>query len=440
MPSRKVASTDRRNPCTHTRMTRLYDPYGSFRCSMCHKHPDIGWLYRCTQDSGGFLPESDFTGESSHMKRRDAMDVAAISLSNSIIEAIGQGQYTNEQIKSLLEQKERVRILALGQDNRPTTSSTCTTDTTASSFVTDATFSTLPQSTTFSTTSSISLDEEIRAAYDWKELQKVWMSAPSLPPPQHLSNQGTRAEHTWDEDTHRQQACNFMVCPTCRPTYRERAYLSLDAVLHSPVQFPPPWELENRPISDARILARIRTPQMDRFYAQQRRSAIQSLHSVPGVRLEDEVDLEGLQNCNMMNDTDNLEDLQLEADAHSVRPRNGFRETVRKALARARVDDTAPRNAGRATDTSRLDSPDQSGSLIFRRRRSHSTSSFVQRHGLVVDTSILQDSVTLMLARNTPLPHTPVVGSHQSNRMQSPGIRHTLERPNPNPTDMIMQA
>ncbi|KAK5199807.1 hypothetical protein LTR67_000492 [Exophiala xenobiotica] len=440
MPSRKGTNTDRRNPCTHTKMTRLYDPYGSFRCSMCHKHPNIGWLYRCTQDSGGFLPESDFTGESSHIKRRDGMDVAAISLSNSIIEAIGQGHYTNEQIKSLLEQKERVRILALGQDNRPTTASTCTTDTTASSFTTDRSFSTLPQSTTFSTTSSASLDEEIRAAYDWKELQKVWMSAPSLPPPQSLLNQDTRAEHTWDEDAHHQPPCNFMVCPTCRPTYRERAYLSLEAVLHNPVQFPPVWELENRPISDAQILARIHVPQTDGFYDQHRRSAVVTLHSVPGVRLEDEDEFEGLQHCNMMNDTDNLEALQPATDAHSVRQRNGFRHTVRKALARARVDDSAPKNIGSATDTSRLDVSEQSGSMIFRRRRSHSTSSFVQRHGLLVDTSVLQDSVTLMLARNTPLPHTPIVGSHQSNRIQNSGIDRAVDRPNPNPTDMILHA
>jgi hypothetical protein len=382
-------------------MTRLYDPFGSFKCSLCHKHPNLGWLYRCTQDSHGFLPESDFTDQPPQVEKRTAHHISTYSLSSPIIKAIGDGHYTDEQIKSLIQQKEKVKDLVLEQDSRPATSSTSTT----TSCSTDETFSTLPQSTTFSTTSSTSLDEEIRAAYDWKELQKVWMSEPSIPLSKSpLKLLPPRERHFDSVSVVPQPPCTFKICPTCRPTYRERAYQSLEAILNNPTHLPPIWELENRRVSDARIVARIGLPKAPRFYAQEGHSALHSMHTIPEITV-DHVDEDNAEHAD---------------DTHSVRKRSGFRQTVRKALARARLEDGSSvpqRNDTDTGDNADLDTSRHSRSLIFR-RRSRPTLSFVESHGRLVDTSGLQESVMLMVASNTPLPHTPIESSHQPARLE----------------------
>ncbi|KIW21044.1 hypothetical protein PV08_01623 [Exophiala spinifera] len=482
MPSRRVVGVDRRNPCTHIKMTRLFDPYGSFRCSMCHKHPSIGWLYRCTLDSHGFLPESDFTGTPAPCpKIDDPMDVSGASVNTTIIKTMGQGILANEEVVSLPKQKDKVNGLLLEQEHRPETSYSATTDTsTADSSVTDRTFSTLPQSASFSTTSSTSLDEEIRAAYDWNELQKVWMSEPTLvlpssprPAPAVLAEQRSEEENEKESEDEKDrdaenereggwetvneeavQTCNLMVCPTCRPTYRDRAYWALDDVLNGPVQCPPIWEWENRRLSDARILMGIRSAQSERASSQPASSPTESVQSrLPVLREEEMDEVDNVQPQPQPEpepepEPDGEESSRPETDAHSVRKRSGFRETVRKVLARARLEDTCSgsNNNINTTATDASDASDQEmatdrpGSLIFRRRQSRcNTLSFVQRHGRVVDTSVLQESVTLMLARNTPVPTTPRIETSQSGGAVG-SINSSSTNNNINAADVISQA
>ncbi|KIW90719.1 uncharacterized protein Z519_08502 [Cladophialophora bantiana CBS 173.52] len=423
---------ERRNPCTHMTMTRLYDPHGSFKCSLCHKHPNIGWLYRCTQDTGGFLPESDFTDEPALPRGRAlGQEVTSHSLSSPIIKAIGEGQYTPQEVKKVIEQKEMVRDLVLSplepDESRPATASTFTTASTSSSTDDHGTFSTLPQSTTFSTNSSTELDEEIKAAYDWKELQKVWMSEPSIPPPAPRPKPSAPADPLPQQ--HRLpcvQLCSFKICPTCRPTYRERAYQSLEEVLNSPIELPPIWELQNRRVSDSRIVAGIGLPKLSqsRFYAQTNPATLQSIHSIPGI-ISDHRDAEDEYQCTR---EAYLTGASTETYPHrnncspATGTRDNFRQTVRKALARARLEDSASTNPNTNNSESGESQDQPSRSSIFRRRRSDTpTLSFAEAHGgRVVDTSSLQDSVMLMLATNTPLPHTPTMAGYQLGR----GIGH----------------
>ncbi|KIW33664.1 uncharacterized protein PV07_00495 [Cladophialophora immunda] len=427
---RNILGPEKRNPCTHMTMTRLYDPYGSFKCSLCQKHPNIGWLYRCTQDTGGFLPESDFTDEPVLPRgRAPCQHVATHSLSTSIIRAIGQGQYTGQEVRKLIEQKERVKDLVLPQfepdESRPATASTFTTASTASSDG-HGTLSTLPQSTTFSTNSSAEFDEEIKAAYDWKELQKVWMSEPSVPPPAPRQKPSTPAnlipQHPRPPYVH---PCTFKICPTCRPTYRERAYQSLNEVLNTPTELPPVWELQNRRVSDARVVARIGLPKLSqsRFYAQTDPTILQSFHSVPDIV----IDHPGAEVYQNVRESYLVRDNTATHGHHgyicaSTSTRSGFRQTVRKALARARFEDSASTNSSTNNSESGESQVQPSRSLIFRRRRSRTPIlSFAETHGgRVVDTSSLQDSVILMLATNTPLPHTPTVAGFQ----RGPAIRN----------------
>ncbi|KIY03858.1 uncharacterized protein Z520_00549 [Fonsecaea multimorphosa CBS 102226] len=420
---RTVLGPERRNPCTHMTMTRLYDPYGSFKCSLCHKHPNIGWLYRCTQDTGGFLPESDLIDDPI-LPRGRPLDrhVTTHPLSSSIVKAIGDGQYPGQEVKKLIEQKEGDKDLVLPQlgpdERRPATASTVTTVSTTSSDG-DRTLSTLPQSTTFSTNSSVELDEEIKAAYDWKELQKVWMSEPSVPPPAPRPKPSNPANLPPHARLPYMQPCNFKICPTCRPTYRERAYQSLDEVLNTPIVLPPVWELQNRRVSDAGIVAGIGLPKLSqsRFYAQTDPANLQSFHSMPQIIIEHpetEQENQNVRESYVMGD-----DAERQQHHDYTHPpsstRSGFRHTVRKALARARLDDSPPTHSSTNKSESGETQVQPSLSLIFRRRRSRtSTLSFAETHGgRIVDTSSLEDSVMLMLATNTPLPHTPTVAGFQ---------------------------
>ncbi|KAL2418573.1 hypothetical protein ABEF91_004120 [Exophiala dermatitidis] len=403
MRSRRMPH-ERRHQCTHTTMTRLYDPMGSFTCSSCRKHPSIGWLYRCTQDHDGFLPERDFSSPSNPGKIMEVpLEFGSHFLSPAVVQAIGEGQYTDEQIRILVKQKEKVRETILVAGARPPTASTVTTMSSSS----EGTFSILPQSTTFSTTSTTGLDDEIKAAYNWKELQEAWMSEPSMPPadsrlralPADFGTLSHGAMLPVD------QICDLKICHTCRPTYRERAYQSLNHILQSPVQSPPIWELENRRVSDARIVAQIRQPTVPRFYPG---TSIQSFESDNGV-------LEmAIPYINGSGSSQN------DSETHSVRKRSGFRETVRKALARARHDDSPPAPnivLSGSDQNSRSDTSKPSRSFLFRRRKSRVVPSFAEMHGRVVDTSPLQDSVMLMLASNTPLPDTPTTKKHQLTRI-----------------------
>ena len=445
---RAVVGPERRNPCTHMTMTRLYDAYGSFKCNICHKHPSLGWLYRCTQDTGGVLPESDFTEKPPIGKERPVQDVTTHSLSSSVIKAIGEGHYTGDQIKKLIQLKEGVRNLVLSphqpEYTRPATSSTFSTSSSSSSDG-DCTFSTIPQSTTFSTTSSTSLDDEIKQAYDWKELQKIWMSEPStLPPepriqslPPSLLSVQPLPQRLADVAT--EKPCSFMTCHTCRPTYRERAYPSLDDILNKPTQMPPVWEVQNRRVSDARIVARMGLPKLDRtrFYAQANNVALQSSRTIPDIVIDDtdaEVDCYDPSSGEYMaymapgristpaNPSMSIEPKENHSfsakGANSPSKRSGFRQSIRKVISTVRRDEVPSTDSSTGTSTSESSVDLQirpqprsraSSSLLFHRRRSRSsTLSFIETPGArIVDTSLLQESVTLMVATNTPLPPTP---------------------------------
>ena len=364
-------------------MTRLFDEYDASTCSVCHRHPSLGWLYRCTQDSDGFLPKSDFSDDTPAKTRKMKMDPSLRHLSPPVMKAINEGQYTDEQVQELVRQKESVRE-AIQDDTRPTTSSSTTDEST--------TFSAIPESTTFSTnnTSAASLDEELRAAYDWHTLHKVW-----------------QAEATRQESEERQvlttdtdlgppvSGCGFKICATCRPTYRERAFQSLDEVLKNP-KFPPPWELDNRRVSGARIVMNIGLTKPKRFYAQTHGQEIESQHTT-------------ISQYPSSHDEAQLESESAEETPSKRHSRSGFRETVRNALKRARSDQPLSfdkEDGDKPASDSNTESPTPfRRSMIFLRRKSRPSMHFGNRSSTkVVDNESLQNSLNLMLASNTPLP------------------------------------
>ncbi|RMZ87268.1 hypothetical protein DV736_g5506, partial [Chaetothyriales sp. CBS 134916] len=223
-------------------MTRLYDKYGATPCSVCRRHPALGWLYRCTQDTDGSLPRSDFSDDAPRKAGTSLSSPAGPYLSPAALKAISPGQYNNEQDPQMVHQNDAVQNP--DQDHtRPTTRSSTAQE--------SMTFSSIPESTTFSTTAtSANIDEELQAAYDWPALYKAW-----------------EADGSEDLVEHPISACGFRICTACRPTYRDRAMQSIDGVLNNP-KAPPKWELDNRRVSDARVLRTIGLPKSRCFNAE----------------------------------------------------------------------------------------------------------------------------------------------------------------------------
>lgn len=240
-PSRPP-TRERASSCTHLQLTRLFDGFGCDQCSICHRRPQIGWLYRCTQDSDGFLPASDFYDVED--RKRFDHDAHLYTLSPAITKAAANGDYTDQELNVLWKQKLDVRRAI--RQVRPDTSSSVST---ASS----SQYS-LPASTT---TSSILSDSDPDT-----ELSQLSDYLPSCRGPL----EPIQEVHDALENDHRllpfakpvaPPPCNFKVCQICRPIYQQRAWQSIEGVLKSPYKPPPRHELSNRRISDVNIVKHI---------------------------------------------------------------------------------------------------------------------------------------------------------------------------------------
>lgn len=316
-PSQKKNLT---SGCTHPNLTRLYDHFDSYQCSVCGRGPpEVPFLWRCTADTDGHLPESDFSDKNhpaekiltiptpsttSRSPMMDTLDLPVIKFLNKgdytieqlnivphlsawIIKAIGEGHYTHDEVKKMIVQKQGVwRAIRqdMGLESRPTTAESSDTAASSSLF---SHISTLPTSSTLATTAKGS-DEDIRRAYNWRELQRTFGHpdnnvadiANGLPrkiqqvqrhdvlstPPSaafahqaRIAQQPYRGQENAEITSHMVPCCNYKVCAICRPTLRERAIPSIDSVLNDPVG-PPLHEIKNRPIANAAIMRQLGLP------------------------------------------------------------------------------------------------------------------------------------------------------------------------------------
>ena len=119
-PTKIPPTQQRRMACTHLTMKRQY---GGYRCMICRRIPEIGWVYMCTQDETEVIDEeqdigssSDGTADSNGHWLVDADSDATeeqqrypvTRLSPWIEKAILDGHYTPEQELLLRLQKQNV--------------------------------------------------------------------------------------------------------------------------------------------------------------------------------------------------------------------------------------------------------------------------------------------------------------------------------------------
>ena len=249
--AKKLVSSPSRPPtrekfqsCTHQQLTRLFDEFGCDKCSICHRRPQLGWLYRCTQDFDNFLPASDFCDVEDN-KRFDH-DAQLYTLSPSVTKAAAEGNYTDNELNMLWKQKIEVRRTIRQVIPDPSSSAASTTSSSQHS---------LPASITTSTirTSESDPDTELSQLTDYI-------------PPSRGPLQPIQEVHDDLEDDHRilpfakttsPPPCNFKVCQACRPIYQQRAWQSINAVLNAAYKPPPTHEMANRRVSDVNIVKRI---------------------------------------------------------------------------------------------------------------------------------------------------------------------------------------
>jgi hypothetical protein len=183
--------------CTHVDMDRIYGQHQ--QCFVCGREPSIGFLYECRQDcsaSTRSFQELCLQGEGGHVscsKSPLRTELEAAGLSESVIQSAEQGHYTSAQLKVLKAQK-----LDLRQTIEDSIQGTQINDVVARLAALSS-----PSSTNDGTASSKSKDT---------------VTAPAL--------QGSESL----VDASQSSPCNFRACHTCRPYYRDRVFISFEAV------------------------------------------------------------------------------------------------------------------------------------------------------------------------------------------------------------------
>jgi hypothetical protein len=291
-------------------MTKIWDPYGALKCSRCSRPATDGFLWRCTTDTNGNLPSSDFSNsrsdhtittflpltttmsqsyENLDQDVRDFIEQGDYTVEEKntlpelkpwMLRSIANGHYTHDHIKLFIEHKNNVfRTIRtqLGVQKRPGTSSTS-----ARSDTSDYT------TTTIASQPLVQATDEAIDQYYWSEAHRAWHSSTHhlrqhhdwrLPPP--VRNLLRFDPVSWPPDalvraqvslprsgptvtsqpapstvTVRVPCCDYQTCSRCRCLSQTRGTPSIDQVLADADAgiMPPLEELMNRPIADARVV------------------------------------------------------------------------------------------------------------------------------------------------------------------------------------------
>jgi hypothetical protein len=181
--------------CTHVDMDRIYGQHQ--QCFVCGREPSIGFLYECRQDCSSRslhgLHSQGEGGHVNHLKSPLRTELEAVGLSESVIQSAEQEHYTSAQLKVLKAQK-----LDLKQAIEESIQGTQINDAVARLAALGS-----PSSNNDGTASSKSKDTVNTSDPQGRDsLVDALQSSP----------------------------CNFRACHTCRPYYRDRVFISFEAV------------------------------------------------------------------------------------------------------------------------------------------------------------------------------------------------------------------
>lgn len=173
--------------CTHVKMDRIYGR--DLQCYVCGRSPSIGFLYECRQDcDSGFLHDLISREDENRIepvKSTMRLDLESVGLSESIILTAEGGHYTKAQLDKLRELKLDLRQVILDMDQ------------------------------------AYHINDAMTA------LTAIARSAPTKLP----SNNDGAFSSMPTKHVQTPLGCTFRACHTCRPYYRDRVFISIQAVL-----------------------------------------------------------------------------------------------------------------------------------------------------------------------------------------------------------------
>ena len=417
---------ERRAACTHLSLSRLYDPTGTEKCQYCRQPSSFGWLYCCTQDHDKFIPDPSLSVADHNAALHVPLSAqpAARDLSLSVRNGIKNGHYDKDQIQLLLAQKqhlkehlesleaERESIDAIEElnawsdlGNGDDHGDLGNQDESSHSSSTSSGYESAVDESDPPLTMALKRKEKEQDISAIVSGQDVVSPEPPKPP---FNSIFTTLKQPTKPLT---PPCLFRCCPRCRPTYRERGFQSLNAIINEPVKHPPQWELDNRPISDANIVRNFHPGP----------PPWQLRHLYQTFEIQEEVPDRWDSESSPSKSTDRPPASTTSRETETARnpkpkpehkKRLSLRYTLRKALTILEPSQSLARSSSSSSS-----GPKTPRRTLTKRRPSstpaakkNTTSSIKpspskpERENRITNNASLQDSLALMLAVNTPLP------------------------------------
>ncbi|KAN0067382.1 hypothetical protein V8E54_014472 [Elaphomyces granulatus] len=208
--------------CTHLAKTRLFIAHEDERCDECHLRPPLGWLYVCTDDNNNVPPKdgNPLLTRDCSSSSLDPPVIKETDLSSWIVRAIAQGHYSQQQIDTLIRQKANVRDTVAETRNRDQRSTVTHLVIQSSSDVDNCEDD--DEEAWMEDVEEVHETQEVTA-----ESSRIYVQGPQVN--DILSSMvGPR--------------CSSF-CHTCRPSFRERSWASLNAACTEASNNPPQrWE------------------------------------------------------------------------------------------------------------------------------------------------------------------------------------------------------
>ncbi|KAL4968257.1 uncharacterized protein BDV14DRAFT_197040 [Aspergillus stella-maris] len=188
--------------CSHSTVTRQWRCDEHETCNTCGRKPFFKWFYLCTEDTSGYAAPIDQTGS---------------LLSDWITEAILEGEYTDDEKETLIEQKLRV----------------------------------------------LEMSERERRLFEARYKAGYGNGYQCRFPATGLNQHPGPASNTTQLPS-RPARCIYRSCYHCDRKLQERTWVSLNAVCDDPnIRPPSAWDLWETPVSDVRVIRNLglRAPQ-----------------------------------------------------------------------------------------------------------------------------------------------------------------------------------
>ncbi|KAL4944405.1 hypothetical protein BDV06DRAFT_187553 [Aspergillus oleicola] len=183
----------RQDNCSHSTVTRQWRCDEHETCNTCGRKPFLKWFYLCTEDTSGYAASIDQSGS---------------LLNEWITEAILEGEYTDNERDTLIEQK--LKVLEMSERERNLSAAR-------------------------SKAGRGNGYQYDRPSTGLNQHPFPRLGAFQLPP--------------------RAPRCNYRSCYHCDRKLQERTWVNLNAVCDDPnIRPPSSWDLWETPVSDARIV------------------------------------------------------------------------------------------------------------------------------------------------------------------------------------------